>query len=48
MLKTESKCDSDLNSFDVQPIETSEVKKLLKEIGVEKAVGVDTIPLKLI
>ena len=47
MLKIKNKFGSDLNSFDFQQI-TSEVKKLLKEIDIKKAVGVDTIPPKLI
>ena len=34
--------------FDFQQIKALEIKKLLKEIDVEKAVGVDTIPPKLI
>ena len=46
-LKIKNKFGSDLNSFDFQQI-TSEVKKLLKEIDIKKAVGVDTIPPKLI
>ena len=47
VLKIKNKFGSDLNSFDFQQI-TSEVKKLLKEIDIKKAVGVDTIPPKLI
>ena len=47
MLKIKNKFGSDLNSFDFQKI-TTEVKKLLKEIDIKKAVGVDTIPPKLI
>ena len=47
MSKIKNKFGSDLNSFDFQQI-TSEVKKLLKEIDIKKAVGVDTIPPKLI
>ena len=43
-----NKHGSDLNSFDFQQITTSEVKKLLKEIDIKKAVGVGTIPPKLI
>ena len=42
------KFGSDLNSLDFQQIKAPEVKKLLKEIDVKKAVGVDTIPPKLI
>ena len=37
-----------LNSFGFQLIKASEVKKLLKEINVMRAVGVDTVPPKLI
>ena len=48
MLKIKNKFGSDLNSFDFQQITTSEVKKLLKEIEIKKAVGIDTIPPKLI
>ena len=48
VLKIKNKFGSDLNSFDFQQITTSEVKKLLKEIDIKKAVGVDTIPPKLI
>ena len=47
VLKIKNKFGSDLNSFDFQQI-TSEVKKLLKEIDIKKAVGADTIPPKLI
>ena len=45
VLKIKSKCGSDLNSFDFQQIKAPEVKK---EIDIKKAVGVDTIPPKLI
>ena len=48
MLKIKSKFGSNLNSFDFQQITVSEVKKLLKDIGVNKAKSVVTIPLKLI
>ena len=48
VLKIKNKFGSVLNSFDLQQITTSEVKKLLKEIDIKKAVGVDTIPPKLI
>ena len=46
--KIKNKFGSDLNSFDFQQIKAPEVKKLLKEIDIKKAVGVDTIPPKLI
>ena len=48
VLKIKNKFVSDLNSFDFQQIKAPEVRKLLKEIDVEKALGVDTIPPKLI
>ena len=48
MLKIKSKFGSNLNSFDFQQITVSEVEKLLKDIGVNKAKSVVTIPLKLI
>ena len=48
MLKIKNKFGSDLNSFDLQQITTSKVKKLLKEIEIKKAVGIDTVPPKLI
>ena len=48
MLKIKNKFGSDLNSFDLQQIKAPEVKKLLKEIDIKKAVGVDTILQKLI
>ena len=48
MLPIKNKFGSDLNSLDFQQITTFEVKKLLKEINIKKAVGVDTIPPKLI
>ena len=48
MLKINNKFGSDLNSFDFQQIKAPQVKKLLKEIDIKKAVGVDTIPPKLI
>ena len=47
-LTIKSRFFSDLNSFDFQQIKAPKVKKLLKEIDVKKAVGVDTIPPKLI
>ena len=37
-----------MNNNDFQQIKAPEVKKLLKEIDIKKAVGVDTIPPKLI
>ena len=48
VLKIKNKFGSDLNSFDFQQIKALEVKKLLKEIDIKKAVDVDTIPPKLI
>ena len=48
MSKIKNKFGSDLNSFDFQQITSCEVKKLLKEIDIKKAVGVYTIPPKLI
>ena len=50
VLKIKSKFGSGLNSFDFQQIKTSEVKTSVpfKEIDIKKAVGVDTIPPKLI
>ena len=48
MLKIKNKFGLDLNSFDFQQIKAPEVKKLLKEIDIKKAEGVDTIPPKLI
>ena len=48
MLKIKSKFGSELNSFDFQQIIAPEVKKLLKEIDVKKAVDVDTNLPKLI
>ena len=48
VLKIKNKFGLDLNSFDFQQIKAPEVKKLLKEIDIKKAVGVDTIPPKLI
>ena len=48
MLKIKKKFGSDLNSFDFQQIKLPEVKKLLKEIDIKKAVVVDIIPPKLI
>ena len=48
MLKIKNKFGSDINSFDFQQMKATEVKKLLREIDVKKAVGVDTITPKLI
>ena len=48
MLKSKSKFSSDINSFDFRKIEATEIKKLLKEIDIKKAVDVDTVPPKLI
>ena len=50
VLKIKNKFGSGLNSFDFQQIKTSEVKTSVpfKEIDIKKAVGVDTIPPKLI
>ena len=48
MLKIKNKFGSDFISFDFQQVKPPEVKKLLKEIDIKKAVGVDTIPPKLI
>ena len=48
VLKIKSKFGSNLNSFDFQQITVSEVKKLLKDTGVNNAKSVVTIPLKLI
>ena len=48
VLKIKNKFGADLNSFAFQQIKTSEVKKLLKEIDIKKAVDIDTIPQKLI
>ena len=48
VLKIKNKFGSDLNSFDFQQIKAPEVKNLLKEIDIKKAVGVDIIPPKLI
>ena len=48
MLKIKNKFGSHLKSFDFQQIKTSEVKKLRQEIDIKKAVGVDTVPPKLI
>ena len=48
VLKIKNKFGSDLNSFDIQLIKAPQVKKFLKEIDVKKALGVDTIPPKLI
>ena len=48
MLKIKNTFASDLNSHDIQQIKAPEVKKFLKETDIKKAVGVDTIPPKLI
>ena len=48
VLKIKSKFGSDLNSSDFQQITPFEVKTRLKEIDIKKAIGVDTIPPKLI
>ena len=48
MIKINNKFGSDFISFDFQQVKPSEVKRLLKEIDFKKAVGVDTIPTKLI
>ena len=48
LLKIKSKFGSGLNNFDFQQIKAPEVKELLKEIDVKKAISVDTIPSKLI
>ena len=47
VLKIKSKIGSDLNDFDFEQIKPPEVKKILKEIYVKKAVGVETVPPKL-
>ena len=48
MFKIKNKISSDLISFDFQQVKPPEVKKLLKEIDIEKPISVDTIPPKLI
>ena len=48
VLKITNKFGSDFISFDFQKVKPPEVKRLLKEIDIKKAVGVDTIPPKLI
>ena len=48
VLKVNNKFGSDFISFDFQQVKPPEVKRLLKEIDVKKAVGADTIPPKLI
>ena len=48
MLKINNKFGSDFISFDFQQVKPPEVKRLLKEIDIKKAVGLDTIPPKLI
>ena len=48
MLKIINKFGSDFISFDFQQVKPPEVKRLLKEIDIKKAVGVDTIPPKLV
>ena len=50
-LKILSHCDlvvEGLNSFDFQQLKAPEVKKLLKEMYIKRAAGVDTISPKLI
>ena len=47
VLKINNKFGSDFISFDFQQVKP-EVKRLLKEIGIKKAEGVDTIPPQLI
>ena len=48
VLKIKNNFGSDLNSFDFQQIKAREVKKLLNEIDIKQAVGIYTIPPKLI
>ena len=48
VLKINNKFGSDFISFDFKQVKPPEVKRLLKEIDIKKAVGVDTIPPKLI
>ena len=48
VLKIKNNFGSDFSSFDFQQVKPPEVKRLLKEIDIKKAVGVDTIPPKLI
>ena len=48
MLKIKNKFGSDVTCFDFQLVRPPEVKKPLKEIDIKKAVGVNTIPPKLI
>ena len=48
VLKINNKFGSDLISFDFQQVKPPEFKRLLKETDINKAVGVDTIPPKLI
>ena len=48
VLKINNKFGSDFIRFDFQQVKPSEVKRLLKEIDIKKAVGIDTIPPKLI
>ena len=43
-LKIKNKFGSDFISFDFQQVKSPEVKKLLIEIDIKKAVGVDTVP----
>ena len=47
-LRINNNFGSDFISFDFQQVKPPEVKRLLKEIDIKKAVGVDTIPPKLI
>ena len=46
VLKIKDEFGADLNSFDFQRIKAPEVRNLLKEIDIKKAVGVDSIPQK--
>ena len=48
VLKIKNKCGSNLNSFDFQQIKATAVTKILKEIDLKKAIGVDTIRPKLV
>ena len=48
VLTIKNKFGSELNSFNLKQMKISECKKVFREIGIRKAVGVDTIALKLI
>ena len=48
MLQIKNKFGPDLSSFDFRQEKAPKVKTFLKEIGIKKAVGVDTTLLKLI